>query len=325
MSDDNTDTTPSTTSLMTRASKYIRDNTPKIQTGATLAALKARAAAASLANKGRLVSGDYLTAAKKAVKQQQTRLKTVLQNTGSEAYVAPYLREGFIGSVGPWMEYCIFGLILWYVLVWMVFYPPQTEQQKGMAFMVGLVAFMTAVVSYIFHKSEQQDLKNKINFGLFCGLIILYTVLKYMNIRYNQVKVGEGTYKKTNYWKVNFGLMFAFLVGVVLSYFLIKPGNSTIFRTIGWVLIVAMVVSKIVLMAYTFKNTDKKSVYTQNLNNSDKTTIILNISEKDFYNAYQYLFLAILGVFIYSCCLLVLSYLTDNKSEGSKKDEETSE
>jgi hypothetical protein len=88
-----------------------------------------------------------------------------------------------------------------------------------------------------------------------------------------------------------------------------------ILRTLGWLLVVVMVVSKIVLMAYTFKNTDK-SVYTENSNNNKKTTVVLNISEKDFYDAYQYLFLAIFGVFLYSFCLLALSFLT-NKGEGT--------
>ena len=305
---------PLTTSLMTRASKYIRDNTPKIQTGATLAALKARAAAATLAKNRGLISKDSLEAYNTAVEKQKQRLEGAKENP--QAYIAPYLREGFIGSVGPWMEYCIFGLVLWYVMVWMVFYPPQTTQQRGMAFMIGLIAVAAALNTYLNNKYTLW-----INFFLLCGLFVIYSILKYMNIRYNQIKVGEGTNKKKpNYWKVNFGMMFAFLVGVVLSYFLIKS-SSRILQTIGWLLVVVMVVSKIVLMAYTFKNTDKKSVYTENSNLNKKTTVVLNISEKDFYDAYQYLFLAILGVFIYSFCLLALSYLADNKGKVVKKEQ----
>jgi uncharacterized membrane protein YgcG len=296
-------------SLKTRVTNYIRDNTPPVQTGATLAALKTKAVAASLLNKANLVSKLKLDAYANAVAQQKKRLQGALGNT--RTYAAPYLKEGFIESVGPWMEYCIFGLVLWYVLVWMVFYPPQTDQQKSMAFMIGLIAF-TAVLNTFLRRNNF----NWINFYLFCGLLVLYTILKYMNIRYNQIKLGEGTNKEPNYWKLNFGMMFAFLVGIVLSYFLIKPENSMILRTLGWLLVVVMVVSKIVLMAYTFKNTDK-SVYTENSNNNKKTTVVLNISEKDFYDAYQYLFLAIFGIFLYSFCLLALSFLT-NKVEDDR-------
>ena len=294
-----------TVPLKTRVTNYIRDNTPKVQTGATLAALKAKAAAATFAKNRSLLKDD--SPFFKAVAQQKKRLAQAVKNP--QTYAAPYLKEGFIESVGPWMEYCIFGLVLWYVLVWMVFYPPQTDQQKSMAFMIGLIAFTAVLNTFLNRKNFHW-----INFYLFCGLLVLYTILKYMNIRYNQIKVGEGTNKKKpNYWKVNFGMMFAFLVGIVLSYFLIKPENSMIPKTLGWLLVVVMVISKIVLMTYTFKNTDKKSVYTENSNN---TTVVLNISEKDFYDAYQYLFLAIFGVFLYSFCLLALSFLT-NKGEGT--------
>ena len=287
----------------------MREKIPPIQTGAKLAALKTRKAAASLLNKAGLVSEDTLGTYGTAVKEQQLRLQEALGST--QTYAAPYLKEGFIDKVGPWMEYCIFGLVLWYVLVWMVFYPPQTDQQKSMAFMIGLIAFAAALNTFLQFKNYYQW----INFYLFCGLIVLYTILKYMNIRYNQIKVGEGVNKKKpNYWKLNFGMMFAFLVGIVLSYFLIKPEKSMILKTLGWFIVVVLVVVKIVVIAYTFKNTDKNSVYSDNLNNNKKTTVVLNITEKDFYDAYQYLFLAILGVFIYSFCLLALSFLTNQSA-----------
>jgi hypothetical protein len=293
-------------SMMTR----LRNKIPTTETGATLAALKTRKAAASLLNKGNLVSPQKLKEYGNAVQVQEERLKKSILN--EKTYAAPYLKEGFIGKVGPWMQYCIFGLVLWYVLVWMVFYPPQTDQQKSMAFMIGLIAFAAALNTFLKFKNYPW-----INFYLFCGLLVLYTILKYMNIRYNQIKVGEGVNKKKpNYWKLNFGMMFAFLVGIVLSYFLIKPENSMTLKTLGWFIVVVLVVVKIVVIAYTFKNTDKNSVYSDNLNSKKQTTVVLNITEKDFYDAYLYLFLAILGVFIYSFCLLGLSFLT-NQSANS--------
>jgi hypothetical protein len=281
---------------------------PTTETGAKLAALKTRKAAASLLNKRGLVSDATLGTYGTAVEKQQQRLNRSISE--EKTYAAPYLKEGFIGKVGPWMQYCIFGLVLWYVLVWMVFYPPQTDQQKSMAFMIGLIAFAAALNTFLKFKNYPW-----INFYLFCGLLVLYTILKYMNIRYNQIKVGEGVNKKKpNYWKLNFGMMFAFLVGIVLSYFLIKPENSMTLKTLGWFIVVVLVVVKIVVIAYTFKNTDKNSVYSDNLNSKKQTTVVLNITEKDFYDAYLYLFLAILGVFIYSFCLLALSFLTHQES-----------